>query len=72
MGMFSEKLENENFRLRKALEWGGIGPSANILLWNAAGILKELAEKDGNLPHVVCMAAELKKKAQIEFEALKE
>lgn len=54
--------------LLEACQYGQMcGYSANALLWNAAGIIRELANGRNNL---LQMADDLRKKAKIEFKAV--
>ena len=47
----------------------GFGYSANALLWNAAGILREYAQTSGK-SHLLGMAEQLRAKAEAEFAAI--
>jgi hypothetical protein len=55
--------------LLAACESGGVGYSANVLLWNAAGCLKEMGERH-SLSNLIDMANELREKAEIEWKAI--
>jgi hypothetical protein len=56
--------------LLAACRLGGVGYSANILLWNVAGILKEIGEELGR-ENLVELSAALRHKAEAEWTAIR-